>query len=282
MEKFTRRNFMKTAAVMSTFPLVVEASKQKKEVPTLKIIHATDTHMDMANEVSVKYMELMVNHINEHYKDLDFVVFGGDNFNNNAEGNKDAKLFNEIISKLHCPTLLVRGNKESSPKPEDGVNANDFAKMFFNREGMTVEGRDWVITKKGCQILGLDSSIEGKNNGVYTKETIAFAKKVLDTGLPTVIVNHHPYINYWKGTEPEDIQKYVLGNSEEVQRELFSYKNLILTLSGHKHIDDINKIGHVNIIATRGYKRPLDIGRYPMRYVEVKGFNMNEKMIYTS
>lgn len=281
MKHNARRWFMRTAAIAGTVPFVAQAAEGTKKVPTLKIIHATDTHMDLGNEESIKYMKLMVSYINEHYKDLDFVLFGGDNFNNNVEGDNDAKLFNEIISKLHCPSLLVRGNKESSPKPADGVDANSFAKLFFNREGMQVEGKNWVVTKKGCQIVGLDSSIEGKNSGLYTKETITFAKKVLDNGLPTIILNHHPYTNYWNGTENEDIEKYVLGNTKEVQKELFGYKNLILTLSGHKHIDSVGKIAHVNVVATRGYKRPLDKNRYPMRYVEITGFELLEKLIYT-
>lgn len=281
MKHNERRWFMKTAAVAGVIPFVAQAGENKKNVPTLKIIHATDTHMDLANEASVESMKLLVKHINTNYKDLDFVVFGGDNFNNNVPGDKDAKLFEEIVSRLHCPSLLVRGNKESSPKPADGVDVNGFAKLFFNREGMKVHGKDWVIMKKGCQILGLDSSIEGKNSGLYTKETIAFAKKMLDTGFPTIIVNHHPYTNYWNGTEAEDIEKYVLGNTDKIQKALFGYKNLVLTLSGHKHIDAVNKIGHVNVVATRGYKRPLDANRYPMRYVEVSGFDVLEKLIYT-
>lgn len=281
MKHSRRRWFMKTAAVAGAIPFVAQAGESKKNVPTLKIIHATDTHMDMANEASVESMKLLVKHVNENYKDLDFVLFGGDNFNNNVQEDKDAKLFEEIVSKLHCPALLVRGNKESSPKPADGVDASSFAKLFFNREGMKVEGRDWAVMKKGCQILGLDSSIEDKNSGRYTKESIAFAKKMLDTGFPTIIVNHHPYTNYWNGTEAADIEKYVLANSDEVQKALFRYKNLVLTLSGHKHIDSVTKIDHVDVIVTRGYKRPLDDNRYPMRYIEITGFDVLEKLIYT-
>ncbi len=280
MKDNSRRTFIKTAAVLGSMSLIASES-EKVNTPTLKFIHATDTHMDLSNKSSVKSMELMVSHINKNYKDLDFVILGGDNFNNNTPGIKDALLYKEILSKLHCPFYLVRGNKESSPKPKDGLDAKGFAKLFFDSENMIISDRDWAVQKKGCQILGLDSSIDGQNNGLYKKETITFAKKMLSKGLPTIILNHHPYSNYWGGTEPDDIHKYVLGNSDEVKKEFFGYKNLLMTLSGHKHIDSVSKVGHVNVIATRAYKRPLDGLRYPMRYVEVTGADILEKLIYT-
>ena len=109
-----------------------------------------------------------------------------------------------------------------------------------------------------------------------------FAEEVLKQNKPTVILNHHPYTNYWGGTEQKDIHKYVLNNTEEAQKRLFKYKNLILTLSGHKHIDSVKELRGTKVIVTRGFIRPLDLDMYPMRYVELNGNKINEKLIYTS
>jgi Icc protein len=228
-------------------------------------------------------METLVSFINKNHKDLDFVLFGGDNFNNNVPGDKDARTFKKIIDKLHCPTYLVRGNKESSPKPEnDTLNLADFEKYFFDKPELTVAGKDWRLEKNGYLILGLDSNIEHQNNGRYTKETLDFAQKALDEGKPTIILNHHPYTNYWGEKDPQKIHKYVLNNTQEVQKRLFGYKNLILTLSGHKHVDYVGEIQGTKVIATRGFVRPLDIDQYPMRLVEINGNRIDEKLIYTS
>ena len=67
-----------------------------------------------------------------------------------------------------------------------------------------------------------------------------------------------------------------------MQKKLFGHKNLILTLSGHKHIDNVSKINDVTVIATRGFVRPLDLDQYPMRYVELKDNKIDQKLIYTA
>lgn len=287
MKKVTRRGFIKSALALSVVPLGLSAEEQKKEKhpkkekQSLKIIHVTDSHMDLGDEESVEALELMVEFVNREYKDLDFVLFGGDNYNNNVKGDKDALVFKNIISKLHCPSLHVRGNKESSPYPKDGTDLDSFKKLFFDEKVKKVEGRDWVVEKGGYMILGLDSSIEDAKNGRYREETMKFAESLLKEGKPTIMMNHHPYTNYWKEKDEKLIHKYVLNNSDEVQKRLFGYKNLILTLSGHKHIDSVTKINNTSVVVTRGFIKPLDLDQYPMRYIELKGGEMSEKLIYT-
>ena len=281
MSKTSRRTFLKGVGALLATSIVASEHTQQNQV--LKLIHITDSHMDLSDQQSIDALELMVSFINKHYKDVDCVLFGGDNFNNNVSGNKDALKFKEIIDKLHPKTLIVRGNKESSPKPQgDGINLNDFKKILLDDSTLQISTKDWLYETKGYAILGLDSCIDNANNGIYTKETINFAKSVLDKNKPTIMLNHHPYINYWGGTKKEDLHKYILNNTKEVQQTLFGYKNLILTLSGHKHIDSVKEISGTKVIATRGFIRPLDLDMYPMRYIEINGYNVEEKLIYTS
>ena len=279
MSNISRRGFLKTTMALSAMPLVAHASSEKE---TLKFIHITDSHMDLADSDSVEAMELMSSFINENYKDLDFVLFGGDNFNNNVKGNEDALKFKEIIETIHCPSYVVRGNKESSAKPNDGINLQEFKDIFLKDKELFVQGKDWMLQKKGYVILGLDSCVEGGNNGLYTEETMEFAKTVLRSSKPTLILNHHPYTNYWNGTEEQDIHKYVLNNTKEVQAEILSYDNVIMTLSGHKHIDSVKESQGTKMVVTRGFIRPLDLDMYPMRYVEIRDSKISEKLIYTS
>ena len=280
MSKISRRNFLKSAVVASAMPLM--ANTQTNPQKTVKFIHITDSHMDLGDSDSVEAMELMAEFINTNYKDLDFVLFGGDNFNNNTPKMSDAMKFKEIADRLHCPYFSVRGNKESSPHGDKQINLETFKAMFCSAKELHVKGKDWLLETKGYNILGLDSCIENQNNGKYTQETIAFAEEVLHQNKPTVILNHHPYTNYWGGTQEKDIHKYVLNNTDEVQKKLFHYPNLILTLSGHKHIDSVKEIQGTKVIVTRGFVRPLDLDMYPMRYVELNANNISEKLIYTT
>ncbi len=279
MANISRRGFLKGALAVGAMPLMATSAIPSE---TLKFVHITDSHMDLANPDSVEALELMVSFLNESYKDLDFVMFGGDNFNNNAEGNSDALKFKEIIDQLHCRTLVVRGNKESSPKNDTEIDLSTFKEMFVNKCELKTDEHNWLLELKGYNILGLDSCIEHQNNGRYTEKTLAFAQKTLQNKKPTVILNHHPYTNYWKGTEEKDIHKYVLNNTKETQERLFKYDNLLLTLSGHKHIDSVTKINNTTTIVTRGFIRPLDLDMYPMRYVEITDGKITEKLIYTS
>jgi len=265
---------------MSAMPFLAEANEGKPE--TLKFIHITDSHMDLSDDDSIDAMKLMVAFINKKYSDIDFVLFGGDNFNNNVPGNDDALAYKTIVDKLFCPTYHVRGNKESNPKPNDAIHLDEFQKLFVTSAALKVSGKDWLLETKGYTLLGLDSCIEGANNGKYDEETMKFAETALKRGKPTIILNHHPYTNYWKGTEEKDIHKYVLNNTQEVQKRLFSFDNLILTLSGHKHIDSVTNINKTTAIVTRGFVRPLDMDMYPMRLVEITDGKISEKLIYTA
>ena len=278
MPKISRRSFIKNTLALSTLPLIANANAKENN---LRFIHITDSHMDLSDENSVEAMELMVSFVNENYTNLDFVLFGGDNFNNNATENKDALKFKKIIDKLHCPSYLVRGNKEASTKDEK-MNLQEFKTIFLSTDAIYTEGKNWLLQHKGYLVLGLDSNIDNQNNGVYEDETLNFAHRALKKSKATIILNHHPYTNYWKGTKEEDIHKYVLNNTEEVQKQLFTYPNLILTLSGHKHIDSVSTINNTKVIVTRGFIRPLDLDMYPMRYVEIVENEVHEKLIYTS
>jgi Icc protein len=283
MAKISRRNFFKGAAALATIPLVAAEEKVETKKPSsLKVVHITDAHMDIGNPDSVEALKIAVTYLNTHYPDLDCVLFGGDNFNNNMKENSDALLYKEITEKLHCPVYHVRGNKESSPANDNRIHLEEFQKLFMSYKELTVEGKDWSLEINGHIILGLDSCIENANNGIYTKKTLAFAKTMLDRGKPTLILNHHPYSNYWCGTEAKDIHKYVLGNAQETIQALFNYPNLLVTLSGHKHIDNIKMINKVKTITTRGFIRPLDLDEYPMRYVEISENEVSEKLIYTT
>ena len=280
MQKISRRGFLKGAVAAATLPLALNAANKQND--TLKFIHVTDSHMDLSNPDSVEAVEIMRDYINTNHKDLDFVLFGGDNFNNNVAGDKDAVKFKTIADGLHCPYFSVRGNKESSPKGDDEINLAEFQKMFCSNVALKLHGKDWLLEAKGYNILGLDSCIEHQNNGRYTEKTLAFAESVLKSNKPTLILNHHPYTNYWGGTEEKDIHKYVLNNTKEAQKRLFKYDNLLLTLSGHKHIDSVSEIQGTKVVVTRGFIRPKDLDMYPMHYVEISKNNITEKLIYTA
>ncbi len=268
-----RRDFLKTAVAATALPLFATEEK-------IKFLHITDSHMDLHDPQSVEAIKAMVRNINFKFNNIDFVLFGGDNFNNNINGNEDAVVFKKIISGLTMPAYCVRGNKEANPKGDQQIDLQKFLELFTT-PNMLVVGKNWMVMHNGFMILGLDSCIDHHNNGRFDKETIAFAKKMLELGKPTIMLSHHPYLNFWGSTNPDNIYKYVLNNTEEVQKELFGYPNLLLTLTGHIHIDDTkSRIGHVRCITTRAFKNSLGGNKYPMRLITIEGKKIEEKLVH--
>jgi len=268
-----RRNFLKLLFSLPAIPLL--ANKE----PSLELIHVTDSHMDLSMPHTVEALEHFVDVINRDFAHVDCVLFGGDNFNNTAPGLKDGVRFKEILDGLKVPYYCVRGNKESSPKPDPHLDQRDFARLFFG-PGMEVHGRDWVVYKKGYAIVGIDSTIEHSGAGRFGPQSVALLKRVLARGMPTIILDHHPLHNYWGGSGA-DLKKYLLQNADEVKRELFGYPNLVLVLSGHKHIDNVTQEGHVTLIATRAFKEAQIKNRNPIRHIRIEGGRVYQRLMTT-
>lgn len=225
---------------------------------SLKLIHITDSHLDLAKPETSAWLKGFVAQVNSQYSDTDMVLFGGDNFNNNVAGKSDAEQFKAIADGLNCPWYAVRGNKEASPKPKsDPLSQADFAELFFG-DDLTVQGRNWKISHGNYTILGLDSTIDGHNNGLYTAETLDFVEDELQANPDNhyILLNHHAYLNYWQSDDQKDIHKYVLNNSTEVEQRLLKYANVKLTLSGHKHRNDASVMAGAKVLSTVGFKVP--------------------------
>lgn len=294
MKSTTRREFLKdgifslaagTAAsgLVGCQPSSTGRNGGQKE-GRLRFIHVTDTHLDLGIPKTVKWVEMLVDKINREFSSIDFVLFGGDNFNNNVSGSDDALRFKKIVDGLRCPWYSVRGNKESSPKPQnDPLNQSDYARMFFPGD-LKVIGRDWKLEKGRFAVLGIDTTLEHKNNGVYSRQSLSFVEDELKShpDRSYIILNHQTYGNFWGSKDEKDLFKYVLNNAEEVKRQLFHYPNLVLTLSGHKHLDHVGRSGLVAVIATLGFIVPQDPENendHRFRFVEIADGTVTQKLV---
>lgn len=294
-KQMTRRTFLKGTAAFTAGTVasgflgcqrvsLTDTTSGAEDEEVLKFIHVTDSHLDLGKPKTVKWVELLVEKINADFSSVDFVLFGGDNFNNNVSGYDDALRFKKIADSLKCPWYSVRGNKESTPKPKnDPLNQSDYARMFFPSD-LKVSGRDWKLERGRYTILGIDTTIEQNNNGIYTPETLAFVEQELKAHSDRyyILLNHQTYRNFWKGTEEHDIHKYVLNNADEVKKRLFGYPNLTLTLSGHKHLDYVGQSKAVTEIATLGFVVPQDPNNendHRFRYLEVRDDMVSQKLV---
>jgi Icc protein len=291
MKKIIRRDFLKkgacslaAGAFVSFFPgTVALGNSLKKEKGSIQFLHVTDTHLDLGKPETVKWTQMLVNKINQEYAFVDFVLFGGDNFNNNAPGTDDATKFKKIAGGLNIPWYSVRGNKESSPNPKgDQLNQSDYADMFFPPELM-VAGRDWKLEKDLFTILGIDTTVDHRNNGIFTSESLGFVENELKSHPDRrfIIMSHQTYGNFWAIENEKAVSQYVINNLDEVKSRLFKYPNLILTLSGHKHLDYVGKENHIHMISTVGFVVPQNANEndHQFRYVKIHKNEVSEKLV---
>ncbi len=82
-------------------------------------------------------------------------------------------------------------------------------------------------------------------------------------------------------TDENAISKYVLNNIEDVKNRIFKYPNLILALSGHKHLDYVGKEKNINIISTLGFVVPQNANEndHQFRYVKIHNGDVSEKLV---
>lgn len=289
IKKINRRDFLKQGAYslaagsfVSFLPGIAMSSSLKTEKDSLQFLHVTDTHLDLGKPKTVKWVELLIDKINRDYSSVDFVLFGGDNFNNNVPGIDDATKFKNIVDELNVPWYSVRGNKESSPHPKsDSLNQSDYARMFFP-PGLKVVGRDWKLEKDRYTILGIDTTVEHRNHGIFTPESLSFVENELKSHPDRyyILLNHQTYGNFWGITDEKAIFKYVLNNVEEVKNRLFKYPNLKLALSRHKHLDYVGKENNIHIISTVGFVVPQNSENdHRFRFVEIKDGAVTQKIV---
>ncbi len=98
MGSISRREFLKNGALglagcTLALSFVGCQSSRTTQDGYLRFIHVTDTHLDLGKPKTVTWVEMLVDKINREFSSVDFVVFGGDNFNNNVPGNIDALKF---------------------------------------------------------------------------------------------------------------------------------------------------------------------------------------------
>ena len=102
-----------------------------------KFAHVVDTHISTQEKNgaamkadSIRIFEDVVDRLNET-DGLDFILFWGDNFDNNEKGIADLDEFMRLAEKLNALYFIQLGNRESSSSPQgDPVSKEQFVKKF--------------------------------------------------------------------------------------------------------------------------------------------------------
>lgn len=240
--------------------------RKDPDLKPFKFAHVTDSHLSTIGRngaalkaESVKIFEDVLHQL-DSMKDLNFILFGGDNWDNTDKGTPDVDKFMDMVKDLKVPYLAQFGNREASPLPPgDPTNKGDFVEIF--KEHGFGEGTFWwdVEVMPGVVVIGLDTSIKGHNDGAIPEEEIQWLKEKLEANKDRfiIVLTHHLFLPTWTPKEIPLWEKYYLiANSERVRPLLEGSRGVKLVLSGHHHvtkIDVIDGLPYVSSPATVQY-----------------------------
>lgn len=178
---------------------------------------------------------------NAKSKNVDFVLFGGDNTDSDGLGNAEQvandlqERFKNIVDESGLPAYFTIGNHDRYYRENGSVDRLGF-KLFEKRFGPTYRS----FTHKGVHFITLNTmypSVEGAYS--INPEQLEWLRNDLQatgTEMPVVISLHVPMLSlYYPVVEGNFKPLDMISNTKEVFDLLDTY-NVKLVLQGHQHI----------------------------------------------
>ncbi len=172
----------------------------------IKFAHVTDTHISTQGKNgaamkadSIRIFEDVVSQLNAT-EGLDFILFGGDNFDNSEKGIADLNEFLRLSEKLKTPYYIQFGNREATSLPKDDPLSKEQFARKFQGHGFNGDSFWWSASPlKDVTVLGLDTSIEGRNNSAVSEEQLVWLKKEIVGRCDDfmIILTHYLFLPTW-------------------------------------------------------------------------------------
>ena len=227
---------------------------------SIKFAHITDTHVTFSGkngtalkEESFNIFRDVIGQVND-MPDIDFILFGGDNINNTDPDAKDFNEFMNIMSTVKVPYFAQFGNREVSPIPPGvALSKSQYAEKMKGC-GLDAGRYAWSVSPvPGLRILGLDTTIEGHDNGEISNEELNWIKEEIEKYPNDMIVtlSHHLFLPTWGSRDmPKWKKKYLLKNYQEVNDVFDAAPQVKACLMGHHHVSKIQTINGLHYIAS--------------------------------
>ncbi|GAX62111.1 metallophosphoesterase [Candidatus Scalindua japonica] len=232
-------------------------SGRKKDI---KLAHITDTHVTFTGkngtalkEESFNIFRDVIAQVND-MPDIDCILFGGDNINNTDPGTKGFDEFMNIMSSVKVPYFAQFGNREVSPIPPGiALSKKQYAEKMKGH-GLDLAKYSWSISPvPGLRILGLDTTIEGHDNGEIPEDGLKWLKKEIAKYPNDIIVtlSHHLLLPTWGNRDIQKWEKkYLLKDHQKVNTILENSPQVKACLMGHHHVSKVQTIAGLHYIAS--------------------------------
>ena len=208
-----------------------------------------------SKEHNSETLKNVINNVNKQ-KDVDFVVFTGDNID--RPNPEILRNFLSEIKKLHKPVYIVIGDKDVN-KHKD-LSKKDYQKLVRKKiPNIKAKETNYVFEKKGVVFLVVDGAkdvIPGTNG--YYKDDVAEwvdANLGLYNNKNVIILQHFPLI------PPEENENYVTFKPQKYIDIIQKHNNVKAVVSGHFGVNKeeaVNGTIHISTASAPCY-RIIDI-----------------------
>ncbi len=192
---------------------------------------------------STQLLQATVKAINQA-GDINFVMVLGDLTKDAEPWNVDR--FKEIMDELNMPWYVILGNHDISPVDTQATGRATGvtrATMIWTFQGHGFNGTQphWSLDPlPGIHLIGLDTTITGDWGGRITHQGLNFLQQDLTRHADklTFVILHHQLQSYTEAerTGKNNFDKFVLYNADAVKAILTKHPQVIMTLSGHRHL----------------------------------------------
>lgn len=228
------KNTVKLVCFIIFFQFFASVSSARE----VRFIQITDANINRNNAYKLKNTVQEIN----HFKNIDFVVFGGNNIQ--KVNPENLNLFMKIAGKVNKKTIILLGSTDVSSSL--GLSKETYLKRAkLARKLKHSTKPNYVFKKKNTVFVVMDGSKEyfQSSNGCYTKFELRWLEKTLKqySNKNVVILQHFPLLP----TKTRFSQTQKLEDYYEV---LAKYNNVKMIVSGHyneNREEDINSIKHI-------------------------------------
>ena len=217
-------------------------SSSAKEV---KFIFISDASVNKQNAYK---LQETIKEINS-YKDIDFVVFGGNNIQK-AEIN-NLNYFIYLLKRVHKKTYVLLGNQDVSTS--SGIDKKYYLKRVKRANFFLHPSKpNYIFKKKGYVFVAMDGSKQyfQSSNGYYTKAELMWLEKVLEQNKDKkiIILQHFPLTqSKSKWLETPKVEEYL--------ELLKKYDNVKVIVSGHYDSNEENVLMNIKTILVENYSK---------------------------
>lgn len=234
------------------------------EAKNAKFIQVTDVHLTSNN---FQYLQQFVEDVNKNYKDIDFIVFTGDNIDN--ANSKDLELFLDIINNLKIKPYVLVGNHDLFKS--NSMSKENYMCLVQKKLGLYHSNKpNYVFKDKDIVFIAMNGVKEviPSSKGYYRQDELIWLDKMLSkySNKKVVILQHFPLLT----TIVKGHNMYGRENYEQILKK---HTNVISIISGHYHENREQKDGEIYHIITKNFSNN--------KYYKIIEIDTDNNMVYT-